>query len=169
MTKSGLPNLPQISAGKGGVPCLTQSCSACCHDVEMLLTDADVQRIGAARPGLDFHFQADDGYLQLRTQDGPPALGSRSHAGSSPRPCIFLDASGQCSIHDARPEGCRLYPAVWDDALRGAELDADYCPYTDGFLLAPATVDAVRRLASRLEAERTRRLRPGGALPSNPL
>lgn len=161
MTSTALPALPQIPT-KGGNPCVDHDCSACCHDVEMLLTDADVQRIGAAHPGLDFHFQADDGYLQLRTRDGPPAIGSHAAPGAMPRPCIFLAQSGACSIHAMRPEGCRLYPAVWDDALRGAELDADYCPHTDGFAIPVATVDAVRRLADKLEAQRLRRT-PGSS------
>lgn len=158
----GLPSLPQVPAR--GNPCFEHQCSACCHDIEMLLTDADLERITAARPGLDFWFRADDGYLQLRTRDGPPATGAwggdgrgPAPGGESPRPCIFLDPSGACGIHAVRPEGCRLYPAVWDDALRGAELDADYCPHTDGFLLPRATEDAVRRLAERLEAERAQR------------
>jgi len=152
----GLPELPQIPT-RAGNPCRDNACSACCHDVEMLLTNADLARITAARPGLDFHFLADDGYLQLRTRDGPPATGSHAAPGSSPRPCIFLAPTGTCTIHELRPEGCRLYPAVWDDALRGAELDMDYCPHTDGFRLPAATVDAVRRLAGRLESERQAR------------
>lgn len=174
---SRLPNLPQVTAGKGGIPCLTRRCSACCHDIEMLLTDADLARLGATRPGEDFWFLADDGYLQLRTRAGPPAAGWQGGpllpvpAGARPRPCVFLDDAGRCSVHDVRPEGCRLYPAVWDDALRGAELDADYCPHTDGFTLDAAATDAVRRLAATLERER--RARAGsadaGAGPSNTL
>lgn len=166
-TRSGspLPNLPQIPAGKGGIPCMTRGCSACCHDVEMLLTDADLERIRGVTGRDDFWFQADDGYLQLRTKAAPPAVGWQGGpllpipTGAPPVPCTFLNVAGECTIHDVRPEGCRLYPAVWDDALRGAELDSDYCPHTDGFGLPPATVDAVRRLATKLETERTARTR----------
>ncbi|MES2154324.1 MAG: YkgJ family cysteine cluster protein [bacterium] len=150
---TNLPQIPFVSVN----PCVAHACSACCHDVEMLLTDADLARISAAHPGRDFHFVADDGYLQLRTRDGPPARGSHAAPGALPRPCTFLSEDGACTIHAIRPEGCRLYPAVWDDALRGAELDADYCPHTDGFRLPAATVDAVRRLATKLEAERAAR------------
>jgi uncharacterized protein len=161
--------LPQIPWRGAEPPCLARGCSACCHDIEMLLTEGDVARLRAARPGLDFFFQADDGYLQLRTRDAPPAAGAWGgpHAkpppgGEHPRPCIFLAADGACSVHDLRPEGCRLYPAVWDADLREASLDADYCPHTDGFALPQATQDAARRLAERLEGERRgRRLRSG--------
>lgn len=149
----GLPSLPF----RGAVPpCLERSCSLCCHDIEMLVTEADLARLQALRPGEEFWFRADDGYLQLRTRDGPPALGGAG------RPCWFLTPEGLCGVHDARPEGCRLYPAVWADDLRAAELDADYCPHTDGFLLPRAAADAGRRLADRLHAERRARL-AGGA------
>ena len=166
MTAAGLPKLPQIPT-RAGNPCVDHNCSACCHDIEMLLTEADVERITAAGHR-DFHDVADDGYLQLRTRDGPPAAGSHAAPGATPRPCMFLDAAGACTIHAVRPEGCRLYPAVWDDALRGAELDSDYCPHTDGFLLPASTVDAVRRLAGRLQQERTARMgRGAGARQAN--
>lgn len=143
--------LPQIPA-KGALPCIERGCSACCHDTEMLLTEDDAARIAAARPGLDFAFVADDGYLQLRTRDGPAAKGGTG------RPCVFLDPVGLCSIHAVRPEGCRLYPALWSDDVRRAELDTEGCPHTDGFLLPPATADAVRRLAGRLHREAAARL-----------
>lgn len=147
------PRLPEIRV-KRDLPCLTKSCSACCHDTEMLLTEADVLRIAVARPGEDFAFRTDDGFLQLRTRDGPPA------PGMSGRPCTFLDGAGRCTIHEARPEGCRLYPAVWDADHDRVHLDDDYCPHTTDFLLPPATIDAVRRLADRLLSERDRRARP---------
>lgn len=146
-----LPVLPSIPA-KGAMPCIEKGCSLCCHDIEMLLTDDDLRRLSRGRPGEDFWFQADDGYLQLKTRDGPPGRGGAG------RPCVFLGADGLCGVHDLRPEGCRLYPAIWADELRAAELDADYCPHTDGFLLPQATADAVKRLATRLQDERKRRL-----------
>lgn len=145
--------LPVIPA-KGLMPCLERGCSACCHDTEMLLTEDDVRRIAAARPGVDFHFLAGDGYLQLRTRDGPPSRGGTG------RPCVFLDPEGRCSIHADRPEGCRLYPAMWADDLRRAELDTAGCPHTDGFVLSPQAADATRRLAGRLHREAAARRAP---------
>ena len=139
---------------KGAIPCEQFACSACCHDNEMLLTEADVARIAAARPDVDFHFRADDGFLQLRTRDGP------SSKGGSGRPCVFLDPEGRCTIHPIRPEGCRLYPAVWADDIRQAELDDEYCPHTEGFVLAPFVADAMKRLADKLKAERHTRSAP---------
>lgn len=147
-------SLPAIPV-KGANPCVANGCSRCCHDIEMILTEADVTRLRAARPGVDFFFRAEDGYLQLRTRNGPPARGGEG------RPCVFLAADGRCGVHDIRPEGCRLYPAVWADDLRDAELDDIYCPHTDGFLLDSPTRQAARALALRLEAERVARLAKG--------
>lgn len=155
-----LPVLPTVAAEP---PCTTEPCSQCCHDIEMLLTEADVETIAlhvAERPELmermreigPWHFEAEDGYLQLHVRPGPPAKGSPGGA-----PCWFLGNDGLCEIWANRPEGCRLYPAAWDDGLRRAVLDDDYCPHTDGFRLPEAMTDATRDLADRLEAERDER------------
>lgn len=145
-----MPPLPSLPT-RGGNPCLENGCSACCHDIEMLLTEEDLARLRALRPGEDFWTEADDGYVQLRTRDGPAA------AGGEGAPCWFLGDDGRCTVHEDRPVGCRLYPAVWDEGLREAVLDADYCPHTDGFRLPRAFHDATRRLAERLANERRAR------------
>lgn len=137
-------------------PCRSHACSACCHDIEMILTEEDVARLRRMRPGVDFYEEADDGFLQLRTRDGPPARGAKAAPGASPRPCVFLSDEGACTVHDDRPEGCRLYPATWDGAAAG--LDDLYCPHTDDFLLTSQVAAATRRLAMRLERERRERL-----------
>lgn len=158
-----LPSIPVVGPTD---PCTLHGCSACCHDVEMILTEADLERLRAARPDEDFWFEADDGHLQLRTRDAPPAAGSHAAPGASPRPCWFLDAAGRCTVWEDRPEGCRLYPAFYDETLREVALDDDYCPHTDGFRLPRATADAVVRLARRLESERARR--SGGSTSEAP-
>ncbi len=150
MSAGALPSIPVRS----GNPCRDHGCSACCHDTEMLLTEADLARLRATTGRDDFWFQADDGYLQLRTRDGPAAPGAPS---PTAKPCALLAADGTCSVWEDRPEGCRLYPAVWDSELRKSHFDVD-CPHTDGFLLPQTTQDAARRLAARLGIERGVRL-----------
>ena len=145
-------SLPEIPVRGKESPCAAKGCSACCHDVEMILTEDDLRRLREARPGEDFWRLADDGFLELRTRDAPAARGGQG------RPCWFLDPEGRCTVHAVRPEGCRLYPAMWDDGLRAAALDDDYCPHTDGFVLSPGLKAPVRDLAARLHAERRRRL-----------
>ncbi len=132
----------------------------------MLVTEADLTRLrGAvakgqagvpeARPSqdADWFFLADDGYLQLKTRAGPPARGSPGG-----KPCVFLGHDGLCTVWYDRPEGCRLYPAIWDELDGRAVLDEDYCPHTDGFRIPRSMDDATRRFASRLESERAARL-----------
>jgi hypothetical protein len=148
---ASLPALPTATAQS---PCLATGCSACCHDTEMLLTEADVERIDLVAGGRDWWFQAGDGYLQLRTRDGPAAKGAPS---ASARPCVFLRGDGHCSVWEDRPEGCRLYPAVWDGEALRAHKDDEHCPHTAGFALPQASADAVRRLAAKLERERSAR------------
>jgi len=154
----GLP-LPVVPST--GNPCFEHACSACCHDTEMILTEDDVQRIEgflaadaeAARrltAGEIWWRTAGDGFMELCTKAAPPAMPGPG------RPCVFLETEGRCGVHAVRPEGCRLYPATWDEGLRRAVLDDD-CPHTEAFRIPRATGDAVRRLAQRLEAERTAR------------
>lgn len=130
-----LPSIPVI-----GPACLEKGCSDCCEDTEMVLTQADVERI-TAFTDLDqdaFAFRADDGFLQLRTQE------------DAKRSCYFLKEQ-HCSIFDVRPEGCRLYPAFLDEDR--VVLDALHCPHTEAFQLTKQVEASVTRLARRLEQE----------------
>ena len=81
----------------------------------MTLTNADVARLEAAGRQ-DFCFVNDDDDLQLHNFDGH---------------CIFLLA-GRCSVHDVRPEGCRLYPLILDLSVDRVMLDA-FCPWAGEF------------------------------------
>jgi dCTP deaminase len=128
-------------------PCRQNGCSCCCEGTEMPLTNEDVRRISA----LGFHSKdfvvSNDGWLQLRnTMEGN---------------CFFL-SYGLCSIYPDRPEGCRMYPIVFD--LNGAEavLDPD-CQHRDGFLISAEKGRLVSHLADRLRREkRERRFRKAG-------
>ncbi len=141
MTLPSIPTIPRSTS-----PCITRGCSACCHDTEMLLTNDDILRLSVDHADEPFWHEV-DGYLMLRTKDAPPA------PGQSGRPCWFLSADGRCTVHEARPEGCRLYPAIYDVDAMKAILDDEHCPHTDGFRLPQITADAVARLARRLQDE----------------
>ncbi len=148
-----MTTLPVIPLAGPASPCLQHACSRCCHDTEMLLTRDDVDRIAVSttlEPSV-FSFTAEDGFVQLRTRAEPPVPG---HEGA---PCFFLARDGRCGIHADRPEGCRLYPAVWDSDLRRAVLDIETCPHTAGFRLGDSVAGAVAALVGRLVAERDAR------------
>jgi Fe-S-cluster containining protein len=99
----------------GTNPCVRNACHICCLDTRMTLTEADVARLEAAGYE-DFYFVNDDHDLQLLNVDGH---------------CIFL-VEGRCSVHDDRPEGCRLYPLILDLSVDRVVLDA-VCPWADEF------------------------------------
>jgi Fe-S-cluster containining protein len=96
-------------------PCIRNDCHICCLDTRMTLTEADAARLEAAGYE-DFYFVNDDHDLQLLNVDGH---------------CIFL-VEGRCSVHDDRPEGCRLYPLILDLSVDRVVLDA-VCPWAKEF------------------------------------
>lgn len=84
----------------------------------MPLSEGDMARLealGHARD--DFSILDDEWVPQLRVVDGA---------------CFFLGADGKCTVYNDRPEGCRLYPLVWDrDA--GRVIRDDFCPWSREF------------------------------------
>lgn len=125
----------------GSNPCLDHACSKCCHDTEMMLAEADVARLEAAgHQRADFSVKDAEGFLRLRN------VGGR---------CFFLRDDGRCGVHEMRPEGCRLYPLVYDEKW-GPVMDVD-CPFTRLFVQTPEAEDALLRLVERLQDERDAR------------
>lgn len=126
-------------------PCLARGCSACCHDTQMPLTEADVARLEAlghrreefTRPSTDGR-----GWPQLRTRE--------ADAEGAPRPCFFL-RDGRCSVYEHRPEGCRVYPFVLTEDGKLAR-DED-CPHRDEFPHDPSARRRLARVVWTLDAE----------------
>lgn len=120
-----------------GIPCETHSCSKCCYDTEMPLTEADIARIEKlGHKRADFSVLDDEMVPQLRNDSGH---------------CVFL-VRGKCSIYEVRPEGCRLYPLVWDRDS-GKVVRDDFCPYSKEFPKTPQQEAAVLRVLGVLERE----------------
>jgi Fe-S-cluster containining protein len=105
----------------------------------MTLTEVDAAQLEAAGHR-DFFFINDDHDLQLVNVDGH---------------CVFL-INGRCSVHDDRPEGCRLYPLILDLSVDRVVLDA-FCPCAKEF--AFTRDDAVQLRRSVTDEEREGRLR----------
>ena len=120
-------------------PCLGNACHICCLDTRMTLTEADVGRLEAAGQR-GFYFVYDDHDLQLLNVDGH---------------CIFL-VEGRCSVHDDRPEGCRLYPLILDLSVDRVVLDT-ICPWARDFTFTRE--DEVQLRRSVVDEEREGRLR----------
>lgn len=131
-----------MSLEVAGSPCLAHACRKCCFDTEMPLTEADARRLEGRGFGRDEFARTDDGWLRLRNRNGQ---------------CVFLGPAG-CTVHDDRPEGCRLYPLVWDADERRVVLDVETCPFTREFRITPTQRAAVESLVTELHRERDDRL-----------
>lgn len=67
--------------------------------------------------------------------------------------CVFLTENG-CKIYESRPEGCRLYPLVYDEASGEPILD-DLCPYREEFKPKKSDYERLFRLLKALSTNKT--------------
>ncbi|MHA1960003.1 MAG: YkgJ family cysteine cluster protein [Candidatus Thorarchaeota archaeon] len=93
------------------------SCSSvkqCCTETEMTLTRKDVDRIEAEGYSREqFLRRTQEGFCELRNIDGF---------------CYFYESDSQkCRVYEARPDGCRFYPIVYNIRKRKCVTDVD-CP-----------------------------------------
>lgn len=120
--------------------CLETNCTQCCIKTNMLLTIHDIQTIEKLGYEARSFLSERNGWLQLKNNKGR---------------CVFHNGT-ICTIYDHRPEGCVLYPVVYDKDHRVAILDRD-CPQRHCFLLSDTKSEQLYRLISILEKERVGR------------
>jgi len=126
-------------AGEGGQlsdgsPCLRHGCVACCIETEMPLTEEDLKRIeklGFKR--IDFTVEA-EGETHLKNRD---------------KMCYFLE-DGMCLIYENRPEGCRIYPLVYDVYSHKFIYD-QVCLHSAEFKATRVDKDRLKHLIHRIE------------------
>ena len=89
-------------------------CALCCYNTEMPLTEDDMRRLEAlGYRREEFAVKGPDGVWRLRNVDGH---------------CFFLDPrTGACKVYPYRPQGCRLYPLVYDPDSDAVIVDPE-CP-----------------------------------------
>ena len=117
--------------------CLQYGCIKCCLNTEMPLSVLDIARI----KGLGF---SEDSFIVKKN-------GNRQLKNLSGR-CVFHNGQ-RCAIYNHRPEGCQLYPVIFDEDTREAILDS-YCPYHDKFQLTPSISRKVIKLVRKLDMEK---------------
>jgi len=122
-------------------PCINMNCTQCCKDTSMPLSKTDIKRIEGLGYPCDFFVDNYDGWLQLKNRDGH---------------CVFHDGIN-CLIYEHRPEGCELYPIIFDKENNCAILDED-CPYRTKFLINRSSRKKLFLLVSRIESERFYRM-----------
>lgn len=131
--------------------CLETKCLRCCTKTNMVLTTQDIQtleKLGYEPPS--FVTQR-NGWLQLRNKNGR---------------CVFHNGVN-CTIYDHRPEGCVLYPIVYDKDHRCAIHDSE-CPQKQCFPISKTNERQLHALVSLLEKERKERLQKNMSRNKNP-
>lgn len=114
-----------------GILCVKHKCVKCCVETRMPLSNLDLKRILKLGYRLECFAEKTQGRWHLKNNSGR---------------CYFLREEG-CTIYSHRPEGCQLYPLVYDETLKKAMIDS-FCPY--GYLFEVGRND-VERLKTLLE------------------
>lgn len=117
--------------------CLQYGCIKCCLNTEMPLSVLDIARI----KGLGF---SENSFIVKKN-------GNRQLKNLSGR-CVFHNGQ-RCTIHNHRPEGCQLYPVIFNEDMGEPLLDS-YCPHHEEFQLTPSISRKVIRLVRKLDVEK---------------
>ena len=125
-----------------GIPCVKHKCTKCCIETSMPLSRLDVERILKER---------------CRFTDFAVKIGKEWRLKNSSGKCIFLSESA-CEVYSFRPEGCRLYPLVYDENSKRAVMDRE-CPFAHEFEFGEDEVDRLRMLLKRVKKEARREYR----------
>ena len=120
--------------------CLETKCIRCCIETNMVLTYRDIENIQKMGYNRQFFVSENKGWLQLKNRNGR---------------CVFHDGT-RCTIYHNKPEGCSLYPVVYNRDNNSAILDNE-CPQKHCFSLSKAKLQQLDILISILENERTER------------
>jgi len=91
-------------------------CGKCCYDTKMPLTKRDIERIKNLGFVEEYFVDRRGRIPRLKNIDGH---------------CVFLDpTTNSCIIYPDRPEGCRLYPLVYEEKSNRVSVDF-LCPKAD--------------------------------------
>jgi len=108
----------------------------------MPLTSSDIERIAKLGFNPDEFTVVEEGEIRLRNVSGK---------------CFFLTDNG-CKIYPHRPEGCRLYPLIYDESSSSFLIDS-LCPYRHEFKVREEDKTRLIRLLKRLTIESENRLK----------
>ena len=123
-----------------GSPCLRRGCVLCCVETEMPLTEEDIDRLEK---------------LGFKRADFSVEVGGETRLRNVSKRCFFLQ-SGRCRIYGDRPEGCRIYPLVYDVDSYKFVFDP-VCPNAAEYKVTREDKDRLKRLIKRLDRESTKK------------
>lgn len=120
-----------------GITCTIHNCVKCCIETRMPLSRFDIERI--SRQGYRFK----DFVVKRRRE---------RHLKNRNGRCVFLRDNG-CIIYSFRPEGCRLYPLVYDENYSKVVIH-DLCPYGHEFKIGREDIEKLNALFYKLSLKR---------------
>jgi Fe-S-cluster containining protein len=123
-----------------GSPCRSHRCVTCCIETEMPLTDNDLKAIEK---------------LGFKREDFVVLVDDETHLKNIDRRCFFLSGDS-CMIYGNRPEGCRIYPLVYDVDMHKFIFDP-VCPHSKEFKVTRKDKDRLKHLIRKLERESAKR------------
>jgi len=106
----------------------------------MLLSNNDIEKIEQLGYNRYFFTKSKKGWLKLKNKDGK---------------CVFHNGN-ICIIYDNRPEGCMLYPLIFNEENKCAVVDED-CPYENCFRFNKKSFNQLYALVTRITDERKNR------------
>ncbi len=106
----------------------------------MLLLEEDIKRINKLGFDPKFFVVEKNGWLHLKNYDDR---------------CVFHDGK-KCLIYKNRPDGCKLYPIIFDMDRKCAVLDCD-CPYKNEFKMSNKTAKNLYDVVSKIQRQRNKR------------
>jgi Fe-S-cluster containining protein len=117
--------------------CIKNKCIKCCIQTSMILTYKDIEKINKLGYNKNFFISFKNGWINLKNKYGR---------------CVFHNGL-KCIIYNSRPEGCRLYPLIFDNIYKSANLDSE-CPYKEYFNFDLKDNKKLYNLIKRLKSER---------------
>jgi len=106
----------------------------------MLLSNNDIEKIEKIGYNRNYFTKSKKTWLKLKNKDGK---------------CVFHNGN-ICIIYEDRPEGCELYPLIYNKELKSAVIDEE-CPYGDYFRFNKKSVIILYKLISQIISERKSR------------
>ena len=120
---------------RSDVPCVNHKCVECCLETRMPLSRFDIKKI------LELGYHLKDFAVKKGKE-----WRLRNRFGR----CVFLSEDG-CKIYSHRPEGCRIYPLVYDEDAGKAVMHR-LCLYRHEFEVRKDDVTNLMKQLERLES-----------------
>lgn len=121
--------------------CTRNKCIKCCIETSMILSNDDIKSIEGMGYDKNYFVRIKEGWLKLKNKNGR---------------CVFHNGK-ICLIYKNRPEGCKIYPLIFNEEYGSAVIDEE-CPYKDSFKFNSEDINELYDLITKLKIERNNRI-----------